>query len=709
MKHTSILKRKTGVGLVECIVGLALFAIITASVITIFLASRNQIEKQNKTHKLDLLSNNILSIYEASETFADFSRMMNTNLGINVGSPAPQTDTVPLGTGSGAGSIPVALPYQKIVVNNQVASFANSEGGSVLSFNVGYTNNKLTEGDNGDIPADKYTRQNYTQMVFGGGIRQKVAVFPNNYKLTVYKDDMHNKKGMKFQIQNKAQAFFVGMIDDSALDNTWKTYEINTLSDFEEYLLDNGYYLKCLERDSHKEPNSYRHRVYNSKWDLIGHWEDCGKDDEGAEPKAYDNFVDYFFQVYDGTQTGADSKSAKALTDESGNNLYYCITFTYDYEEAMDKSGGTCVTKIDTDAIKGTANPEKMKMSLANATVRYASAAKCPNFEGFTSELKNTNGNTFTGDWHFFGWVYYRTANSVGSHLESASDSLFANTYTTYNHYLPKTDAYKSIYYALKKDNKIHLMNLDGDPMFSFDTTGKTDPLANEACVFENVEITKKYKNDDWQLFYKKGSMPQKQLQKIVFDNNIATVYDTNGQKFIRFIYKNGKFNADLAAVKTGEFKDFFTVSGNTATPKTEYQGDIWFGCDNFDGAYRIMTQFEDNDPIFVSHADNFEIIGAVEDNDLSFGVIGQASGGSVDSETYFLTCGLADSERKLIIKLTYTNLAKVKQTDDEAYIEPRMTVWSIDKDKITSTDYDALETLTEGSDVRLEHSYRKG
>ncbi|MCQ2478820.1 MAG: hypothetical protein MJ091_06410, partial [Clostridia bacterium] len=388
--------------------------------------------------------------------------------------------------------------------------------------------------------------------------------------------------------------FKEGIYDNVDSNSKWNTFSINYLSDFDEYLLDNGYYLKCVNNDTHKVPESYRHKVYTSKWDLIGHWEDCGPNDSGAEVKSYKTYSDCYLQVYNAAKAGTNTGSCTPVKNASGQNLYFCMTFTQDDWNGLEKSGGGCVTKIDdaTDK-KSSANPEKMMFPLTKATIKYIYNNSCPGYSSFQTELKNSNGSSFSGNWHFLPWVLYRTATgaSSGSRLESANNTMFCRNYANHNKYSPKTDAYKSIYYALQKDNTVKLINKNGDVMFSFDATNRTNPLSSASCVLQDIEATRKYNNADWKLYYKKGSMPQKQISKIVFENNVATVYDTSGSAFIRFIYKNGKFDQDKASVISGDYKDFFTFSGNTATVKEDYKGDIYFNCEKFDGPYSITTK----------------------------------------------------------------------------------------------------------------------
>lgn len=666
-KLNGFLKNKKGFSLVECVVALLLFSIITGSVITVFISSRNQIKKQNDNHKLDILASNILSAYEASESFEDFKRILNSDLKIDIGNPGSQKETVPLGKGSGAGSIPIALPYQKILVNNGTASFLDNNGSAILSFNGGYNRNKLSEGDNGDIPGQKYSKTNYTQMVIKGNVSPAIvtlASLPKYYTYTIYKNG--ESKGINVKISNK--------VGDTYIERS--SFEYNSLSDFEEYLLDNGYYLKYIDLE----------KIYKS-----------GKLKIDKNLEKYN----YYFQVYDATKTG-DNNSSCTPINVNGKNLYYCFTIAKnnygDNTNAMQ-----CQTKIDS-LDEGGFNSEKMKLILSNTTITYATGNKCPDYSNFTQELK-INGNKFMGDWHFFPWIFYKVSNL---HLTDAKDSIYCEKYSNYNEYTP-TDDYKSIYYALANGNNIDLINTNGDRMFSFNASGKTNPLKDANCILKDIESTKKYKDADWDLYYKKGSMLQQQISHIEFNNKVATVYDSNGAAFIRFIYKNNKFDSDKASVLSGDYKKYYNISGNTATVKDEYKGDIFFSCIKFDGEYSITTKSEDNDPIFVSNADNFEIIGAVENSDLSYGVIGQPYVGEVDSQTYYITCGLENVKRKLIVKVTFTNLAKVKQNDAAVFIEPRIYIWSVDGAKIVNNSLEGLQQLSTTTNVKLEYSYRKG
>lgn len=714
----NLFKNKKGFTLVECVVALLLFSIITASVFTVFSTSRNQIKTQNKNHKLDLLSTNLVSAYEASENFADFSRIVNSNLGINIGSPTPRVDTVALGGGSGAGSIPVAVPYSKISVNDGKAEFLDAEDSPVISFDGNYKRNVLKEGNNGDIPSGKYDKKNVAKMVICGGIRQKMSQIPNNYKITFYKDERTGEKGIKFQVQNKSKDAFIGIFDKTDKSDGWNLFEVNTLSDFEEYLLDNAYYLKCLDTGTHKVQIGTEMKKNGGHWEGTSIFNRKWVDDYIEVPVYSSPYQDYYFQVYDGSAAGDDSTSSTPVTVD-GKNLYYCISFNSDDESSVIK----CPTQI-TDVARGDGNPEKMMFDLSKATVTFATASSCPEFDGFKNELKNTNNASFTGTWHFASWIFYRSLENEylldSRHLPDARNSMFSlrkidekdnkrDGYETYNEYIPKTDAYKSIYYTLQKDNKVTLMNTDGDWMFSFDGTDETNPLKEPTCIFEDIKITKSYKSDEWTLFYQKGGMPKKQIKNIKFENNVATVYDTENKAFIRFIYKNGKFDADKNSVASGEYAKYFTFSGNTATIKDDYKGDIYFSSQKFEGEYSITTQDEVNRPIFVSHAGDFEIIDATTDTELSYGIVGQQSGGTVESETYYITCGVDGIDKKLIVEVTFTNLAKAKKGDDDSFIEPRMYIWTINGNKITATDFDSLQALSKSSSAKMEHTFRKG
>ncbi|MCQ2478821.1 MAG: hypothetical protein MJ091_06415, partial [Clostridia bacterium] len=108
-----------------------------------------------------------------------------------------------------------------------------------------------------------------------------------------------------------------------------------------------------------------------------------------------------------------------------------------------------------------------------------------------------------------------------------------------------------------------------------------------------------------------------------------------------------------------------------------------------------------------MSDANDFEIIGAVENSELSYGVVGQSYAGEVASETYYITCGLDGVDRKLIVKVTFTNLAKVKLSDDNLCVEPCISIWSIDGKKITSQTLESLQSLINSTDAAFEYSYR--
>lgn len=636
-----VISNKKGFSLVECVVALLLFSIITGSVLTVFSVSRNQIKKQNMQFKSDLLQSNIISAYEAS---SDYNNMANI-LGWEE-KDADDTPEVPISGGNGNGSIPVPVHFDKITVDNDAegityAKFIDESKSpkELITFEGNYTNNKLKSSD---IPTDYYTETPVTvpkTMVLKGQAHPSVEILTGEYDYT-------------YTITEDKVNFVMG---NGSLEKD--------ATDFDKYLLENGLFLKCIKTGS---------RTFFG----LGYY-------------------DYYYRVY-------------SVKNNEPLDIYYCVTF-----ETVQQTFLTFTTLINFHD-GGDLSDSHSYLNLAYATIKTYFGDSCPNVDETYSrqeataehkrgdpkftELKADGYNFKTGNWYFAPWltVHDKTQYNPTCKYEPGR---------TYYEYTPKEGKTSNIYYVLKKGKDIKLFDTDSVKIFSFDNdeTKANTALNNNTCNISKA-TTRTYSDNEYEVWYQKGNMPGKTVSQITFDDTKKeiTVYSNDNQKFIRFLYTNETaYNSDKNGITSGDYKDYFTVFGDTATikvPETAY-----FSCESFDGSYSVKINEE---TVFTSNAQNFHIIDAkpIADGEVSYGMIGESISGTTNAQTYFVSCVVGNSDTSLVVKITFCDLAKPK-TVDGVTVEPEIKIWSIVTSKIPSD----IKTITNCTHAHLERSYRKG
>ncbi|MCQ2440938.1 MAG: type II secretion system GspH family protein [Clostridia bacterium] len=669
-----VISNKKGFSLVECVVALLLFSIITGSVLTVFSASRNQIKKQNMQFKSDLLQSNIISAYEAS---SDYNNMANI-LGWEE-KDADDTPEVPISGGNGNGSIPVPVHFDKITVDNDAegktyAKFIDDSKSpkELITFEGNYTNNKLKSSD---IPTDYYTETPVTvprTMVLEGQAHPTAEGLTGAYDYTYTITELK----VKFEMGT-------GSLEKDT-------------TDFDKYLLDNGLYLRCVKVGSDR----YDGALISIK--------------DGYNVKM---FRDFYFEVFDINDNS--KKQYICVSYQLGSttitykNFWNVLGIIADYANSIEDS---LTYNNQLASFYNNTSIEKTYFSLTGATIKTYFGDSCPNVDATYSkqeataehkrgdpkftELKADGYNFKTGNWYFVPWLAYRDGKEYQPKCKKYEPG------RTYYEYTPKEGKASNIYYVLKNGKDIKIFDTDSVNIFSFykDETKANTALNNNTCNISKA-TTRTYSDNEYEVWYQKGNMSGKTVSQIIFDDTKKeiTVYSNDNQPFIRFIYKNNNstYTSDKNSIKTGDYKEYYTVSGNTATIKSP--NTVYFNCGGFTGPYSIKINDE---TVFISNAQCFEIKDAVpvDSSDISYGMIGEPISGSVNAKTYYVSCNVGNSDTSLVVKITFCDLAKPKTVDGET-VEPEIKIWSIVTAKIPSD----IKTIANCTHAHLERSYRKG
>lgn len=682
-----VISNKKGFSLVECVVALLLFSIITGSVLTVFSASRNQIKKQNMQFKSDLLQNNIIAAYQASGNYNNMANILGWEE-----KDADDTPEVPISGGNGNGSIPVPVHFDKITVDNDAegktyAKFIDESKSpkELITFEGNYTNNKLKSSD---IPTDYYTETPVTvpkTMVLEGQAHPTAEGLTGAYDYTY----TITESKVKFEMGT-------GSLEKDA-------------TDFDKYLLDNGLYLRCVKvnADRHDSEANYE----KDRWGF-----------NHLKNYTITLYRDFYFEVFNKNDTTTNQyicvsvPLGKTVLDSLSDILTAIPKFLSSIGDNFTYSG-------QLSNFNNNSSTDKTFINLSGCTIKTYFGNSCPNVDDTYSkqeanatghkkgdpkftELKVDGYNFKTGNWYFAPWLAYRDGNEYQPECKKYEPG------RTYYEYTPKSDKASDIYYVLKNGKDIKIFDIDSVNIFSFDNdeTKANTALNNNTCNISKA-TTRTYSDNEYEVWYQKGNMPGKTVSKIVFtDKKEITVYSDDNQKFIRFLYTNETaYNSDKNGITSGDYKDYFTVFGDTATikvPETAY-----FSCESFDGSYSVKINEE---TVFTSNAQNFHIIDAkpIADGEVSYGMIGESISGTTNAQTYFVSCVVGNSDTSLVAKITFCDLAKAKVVEGKT-VEPMIIIWSVKTPEITDESGEVSETkiknIESNSAAHLKCSYRKG
>ena len=509
---------KKGVGLVECLVALLLFSIITASVLTAFTSSGNQIKTQNDKHKLEIMASNILADFEGSKDYASFSNKFNV-LGINTNAVYDDGGvSETLGTsGDSAGSygfdmenIPVTVPFKRILIkkgeDGQYAIFKGENGEEYASFKGVYANNELQPNANFNEykPNELYDKKRAVTVSGQSKIYQnQVSNRPTDfysYTWTVNEDDVS--------------------FTYTAPGGVSKTATANSCS-FDKYLLKKGYYLKPIKKD----------------YDLsIG--------------TTYDYFYFQVMNAFDGTP----------VKNESGKCLYYKLAVASladigNYDTSVNNfinNGTTTNTYVDFDKINYIHEEGWIvKTKYGEIDFCFANDNTVPGDSAFKNNiLKDDSGDYFTGKWYFYPWMVSNIAKSgisEGSISNINSNYNIISQTDLYNEYVTKEGIKSDIYYSFVRDNKMLFFNSDAKLIFAYE--GETEkPLKDlkDNYSFGNYS-SGVYFDVVYDKWYKKGAVAKKEVKTVKFVDNPTGIskiefYDKNNSPYITFNYSAAKY-----------------------------------------------------------------------------------------------------------------------------------------------------------------------
>ncbi len=512
MKFVNI-KSKNGFGLVECVIALLVFSIISGSVIGVFTTSRNQIKSQNDKYKIEITANNILSAFEGTTTFDGFSKALKDNLGITVGSGTDNFSQL-VGTEGGGqydfdiNNVPVAVPFSKITVKKdydegkQYATFRNeSDNGNLVAFEGTYPDNKLVpvEGFPEYNPSELYDEKEFKKITFTG------SAIPSD----------RNK--------DKDDAFYnyTITVTDSTIKMKYGDFEKeHDCSSFDKYLFDNSYYLKYQSSTGYV-------------FILHPYWEG-------------------YFQVY-------DAKTNQPVKDKDGNYLYYLI----ENEDASIVGITTCLNTLNNLATESTMSTfeDSHYFNLSHCTIKYKAATSFSeesNRNKYT-ELKDKDGKNFSGKWYFYPWLVYQLKDK----FEPQCRCEINHEYTLKDEY--KQEGKSSLYYALASEKNMLIFNPDDELIFAY--SGNTssalkqlknncnfgvDGNCNTKGTYQATDVDEPVIYDKW---YQKGAVPVKKLKNVKFEGSSnalskITFYDIDDKAYLSFKYDNyGDFVSDRNSI----------------------------------------------------------------------------------------------------------------------------------------------------------------
>lgn len=457
MKLLHNIKNKKGFGLVECVVALLLFAIVTGSVLTIFSVSRSQIKRQNDQYKIDLMAENILSVYEASNFSDSFKKRMG-GLGLTLSGSDSYSQTI--GTAGTAQyafdtqNVPVGVPFSKIVVKDGSAIFRNSaDDGDLVGFEGDYPNNKLQ--DKADYNWKWNSLFNETKkrvpsrMTLSGKAYPALAVMSYDYSIIIDEENVSMKLG------------------------SMENYISEPACDFDKYLLKNKYYLKC----------DYKIETSKAGWPI-------------ALPTTYH----YRFQVYD---------SGNNAVKVDGQNLYYCVSVP------IANVTISCATDMG-KVISGENDNSFYYFNLDNCTIKYYTGSSCPSYSNFKNELTD-NGTKFTGKWCFLPWFVYKNDGNIPAKCDKFVAGYDYYEYTPKTEVA--NNIYYAL--NTTKNTEILLFNSDGALLFPYgaDSTNPLSNLIDN-CDYgvdgkRNTRAV--YNGDTYDKWYKRGAVPLWDVTKVKF------------------------------------------------------------------------------------------------------------------------------------------------------------------------------------------------
>ena len=455
-------KNKKGFSLMECVVALLLFSVITGAVLTVFSSSRNQMRRQNDKYKTELMAGNILSAYEGCNTTESFEKRMQT-LGINLAKTNTFSKTIGTeGTGQysfDSGNIPVAIPFSKITVKNDTATFRNEDDtADIVGFGGEYPDNKLLNDE------------------------------VRSWEWGNYFDEAKKREPTEMTLSGKA--YYHGLLSGSqTYDFTYKINEESVLlkmgsmsgyiskpaSSFDKYLLENKYYLKCgyavQQSGFILKTNHYRFQVYN-----------------------IDN----------------------TPVQVNGNNLYYCISIS-GVTAAL-----TCNANMQS-VVGGSDDADASYFDFDNCTIKYYTGKSCPSYSSFSTELKNGK-SSFSGKWYFMPWFVHENEGNIEPDCDKYVDGFDYYEYTpkenvTSNIYYALTSLEKNAMLLFNSDGEL-IFPYDGDtsaPVANLQVTCGfgNDGKRNTQALYNEMVF------DKW---YKRGEVPLWNVTKVRFIDNASGI-----------------------------------------------------------------------------------------------------------------------------------------------------------------------------------------
>lgn len=519
-------RNKKGFTLVECVVALLLFSIVSVSVLAIFRTSQSQIAIQSDKFRFDLYANNIMTAFQGSDTWETFQSVLKRDLKINIGATDTEETTVPVGTGGTEGggygfdtnNVPVAVPFSRVTVQNGVASFENEEGTKLVSFEGDYPNDKLQPNEAyGWDPADVYYAP---ELCYNGSIKLMGSI-------TTSKDSEGESGGsgtFTWECDGTHVLFSLTM----PLVGT-KDVMVDAC-DLDRFLWKKGWYLDNVSR------------FYS-----VG----------------FINTTDYYYFIV------RDSATNQPVKNAEGQCLYYQIASTTNNLEILNYRATT------TDFL--TADAEKFYMDLgdtAKITYAFGEEGSVPASRNFTNVVTDDNGNTFKDKWYYYQWIIAKGRGLLGIGSYSLNHPLGQDTYSSYTEYRPKDGVKSEIYYALAATRTLQLYNSDDVLLYPFDgtTTDSLEMLHRESgCNFRDKTrwLTTDKVYDRW---YQKGFMPAKEVDEVRFIDNFGTgqpseiSFYSKGEVYARFFYPDSLYEAYQAD------RDTILALEGTYAPKYNYK-----------------------------------------------------------------------------------------------------------------------------------------
>lgn len=540
---------KKGFSLIECIVALLLFSLITGAVIGIFASSTSQIKQQSDRYKTNIVADNIMAAFESSDadygegeenkiTNIDFLSILDDELHIiDSDSISPDVDVqqvIPSGevieTEGGEGNfsfdvnnVPVPISFKKIVVDNSTAIFYDNDDKEMVSFEGTYPNNRLVDSDDfaySDCYTESAPRYYSGSMTLTGRLNLE-GIGEVNYTYTINYDGS-------------------SVLSCDPQNNRYYSKRSGTKnsSEFDNYLLRNGYYLKCI------------YRKY--------------------EPSFGTTYDTFWFQVFHASDDPAINNTPVRRDD--GKCLYYRIKVATNDDHGYYTNG--LYVNMDNDTVKMFMyfnNIRKTGNKKGSIYYGYADEGTSYNKIAFNDYLYDETGKEFSGNWYYYPWLVANTNVDDGVPDISVSCSAAAPVIRSYE-YTPK-DAKIDFSYVLDSPDHDEMLvfNSEGDLIFPYkgSTTSALEKLKANPCQFGKGE--KKERNaralytvgtteklyDKW---YKQGSTPCYRISKVEFNDNPGgipeivfygrTKDDATPREYITFTYADrGQYERDRDSI----------------------------------------------------------------------------------------------------------------------------------------------------------------